>query len=62
MATEYNVVTGDKVNIFWENVKAEFEVEVLYIPCATGDSWRLKRKDGTIIYVNSFSKMEVVSK
>jgi len=48
---------GDIVDIFWENVQAEFEVKILHKPCATGDSWVLERTDGTEILVNSFSKM-----
>jgi len=48
---------GDKVDVYWENISSEFNMRVLYVPCATGDSWRLRRLDGTVIYVNSFGKM-----
>jgi len=48
---------GDWVQVFWENVEPEYPVEVLYMPVATGDSWHLRREDGTLVYVNSFSKM-----
>ena len=48
---------GDMVNVYWENLATEFKLKVLYIPCATGDSWHLMREDGTIIYVNSFCVM-----
>lgn len=51
---------GDLVNIYWENLTTEFNVVVLYTPSATGDSWHLRREDGTIIYVNSFSMMEKI--
>jgi len=48
---------GDKVNVFFENIDAEFDLEVLHIPVATGDSWHLRTENGTLIYVNMFSKM-----
>lgn len=51
---------GDKVNIYWENVTAEFNVTVKYIPCQTGDSWIFERKNGTIFYVNTFAKMNLI--
>ena len=54
------IVKGDIVNIFWEIVPAEWNVEVLYIPCDTGDTWKFRREDGTILAVGFFSKMEVV--
>jgi len=48
---------GSVVDILWEHVNAEYDVKVLYIPQATGDSWVLKRPDGTVIIVNTFCKM-----
>ena len=51
------ITEGSRVDVYFENVPCEFDVDVLYIPCATGDSWILKRRDGTIVYVNSFAKM-----
>jgi len=48
---------GDMVDVHFEYTACEFGVKVLYTPCATGDSWRFERRDGTIVYVNSFSKM-----
>ena len=59
MSTEVEI--GQKVNIYWEHIKCECEVEVRHIPCSTGDSWILKRKDGTVIYVNNFGKMVALS-
>ncbi len=53
---------GDKVDVCWENIGSEFNLEVLYIPHAIGDSWRLKRKDGTLIYVGSFGRMVKLKK
>ena len=48
---------GDIVIVHFEHTECEFRVKVLHTPCATGDSWIFERKDGTIVYVNSFSKM-----
>lgn len=51
------ITAGDVVDVFWENVQCESGMEVLYIPCATGDSWILKRPNGTIVYINEYAKM-----
>ncbi len=48
---------NDIVSIHWEYIDAEFDIEILYIPVDPGDSWHLKRSDGTIVYVNNFCKM-----
>jgi hypothetical protein len=52
---------GDKVNVYFERVPAEFSVEVTYVPQATGDSWYVKRESGIIVAINSFTKMEQVN-
>lgn len=56
-----SIKIGDKVDVFFENVKAEFNLKVKYIPVATGDSWHLvrmfKEEEITDVYINSFSKM-----
>ena len=54
---EINIKEGDKVDIYWEYVGYERNLEVIYIPVATGDCWHLLRPDGTIVYVGIFSKM-----
>ena len=48
---------GDFVDIFFMTTDAEFYVEVLRVPWSTGDSWVVKRRDGTIVNVHIFSKM-----
>ena len=53
---------GDIVNVYFETVPCEWSVTVLYIPQATGDSWVLRREDGTVIYAQMFSKIERVSR
>ena len=53
---------GDIVDVYFEYVECEFGLEVLGIPYATGDTWKLKRTNGTIIYIQNFSKMVKVEK
>lgn len=53
---------GDWVNVSFEYVNGESECEVLGLPQDTGDSWRLKRQDGTIVYVQAFSKMVKINR
>ena len=48
---------GDIVDVYFEYVGCELEVKVLSVPRATGDCWHLEREDGTLVYVNSFSRM-----
>lgn len=49
---------GDYVDIHFENVENEFNLEVLHTPCASGDSWKFRKlNNGDIIYVNNYSKM-----
>lgn len=57
-----SIKTGSLVNLYWENVYWEKELEVIYMPCAEGDSWIFKRKDGVEIRTNCFCKMEEISK
>ena len=51
---------GDKINVFWENAPAEFNVEVVDLPTEVGECWILKRPDGILINVLMYSKMEQV--
>ncbi len=48
---------GDIVNIFWEHLDAEYEVEVISRPGAVGYCWTFKRRDGIIIVIRNFGKM-----
>ena len=54
---EDRIFPGCHVDIYFVAADAEFDVEVLYVPVATGDSWVIKRKDGMIINVQLFEKM-----
>lgn len=51
------IEVGTTVDVHWESLASEFRCEVLHLPCDVGDSWRLKREDGTIIQVGYFAKM-----
>jgi hypothetical protein len=51
---------GSKGNVFWEFVDALWDVEVVHIPVATGDSWVLRDKKGKLHYVQKFQRMDEV--
>ena len=59
--TDDEIHVGDIVNVYFEYVQCEFGVTVLYSPVATGDSWRFRRPDGNIVYVQAFTKIEKVA-
>lgn len=48
---------GDRVDILFQSTPWILDAEVLYIPSATGDSWRVKTKEGLLIYVQQFNQM-----
>lgn len=48
---------GDTVNIYFDRCDAEHEVEILYTPCSTGDCFKVKRIDGTIVNVQTYCKI-----
>ena len=52
------ICEGDKVDIYFDHAQiAYFNAEVLYMPCATGDSWRFRLEDGGLLYVGEYSRM-----
>lgn len=55
MADEIQV--GEIVDVYLDTSEQVCyrDAEVLYIPQATGDSWRFKTKTGHILYVQTFS-------
>lgn len=57
MATNF-IKKGDKGNIYWENIKPEFNAKVIATPECPGDSWCFEKQDGTLFYSYSFAKME----
>jgi hypothetical protein len=48
---------GDIVDVFIGNASF-YEYKVLYMPCATGDSWHLIHKEH-LIYVMNFDYMQI---
>ena len=52
------IEVGDRVDVSFENSRGIFNAEVLNIPQATGDSWKLKLPGGYICYVQLFSRMD----
>lgn len=53
---------GDIVSVDFETVKTLHEVTVLYVPCATGDSWHVRDQEGTLYYIQSFCLMTMIKK
>lgn len=69
------IVEGDQVSIYWENVHSVFDVEVLHAASGPGELWIVKERDifrevspgekemvkrGAVHYVMSFSRMTKV--
>lgn len=69
------IVEGDWVSIYWENVHSVFDVEVLHAASGPGEVWIVKERDvfrevspgekevvrqGAVHYVMSFSRMTKV--
>ena len=52
-----NIKVGDKVDICWEYIGSEYNLEVLYIPFKPCECWILKRDDGTIVNTCYFGRM-----
>lgn len=48
---------GDRVNVFFDRGEPEYNVQVMEFPAGFGDSWQLVRLDGTVVYVQTFTKM-----
>ena len=53
---------GDKVNVHFNNGTSLFNCEVLYLPCAIGDSWHIKDEHGKIVYIQTFETMRLRDK
>jgi hypothetical protein len=53
---------GDKVRFWcWEN-EGYVEGIVEYVPTAPGDSWVIVEDDGSIVHINMFYGMRVLSR
>jgi hypothetical protein len=49
---------GQKVDVHFTNHQSLFDMEILYCPCATGDSWILRGSNGREYHVMMFAYME----
>jgi hypothetical protein len=56
MDTSY-IKRGDKVNVYWDGICCESNLEILELPNAYGDYWVCKRHNDKIVYINNFCKM-----
>ena len=52
---------GDKVRVWWEN-DGSIDGVIEYTPQDVGDSWVLIEDDGSIVHVNLFYGMRVLSR
>ena len=55
---EDRIEVGDIVTFCWdgENIML-IDVEVLYVPQATGDAWHIRDKDGNLHYVQQYESI-----
>ena len=53
---------GDRVSIQFSDGESMPNCEVLYIPCAEGDSWRIKDSKGNLHYIQRFEMMSLLPK
>ena len=54
-----SIKVGSIVNVFYDNGNwSEREVEIISSPCAGGDCWTVKRKDGKEVKIQHYGKME----
>ena len=51
------ITVGDKVTVGFYGGGCIIDAIVLYVPQATGDSWHLRRKNNTLVYVQQFETM-----
>ena len=52
---------GDRVDIHFSTGESIFNAEVLYPPCTDGDYWRIREKDGSLVYIQKFEVMRLLS-
>ena len=62
MKLDEKIKVGDFVGVEFSSALPISMAEVLYIPGATGDCWRLKKKNGKIIYIQIFERMDLIRK
>lgn len=53
-----SIEVRDLVRVFFVSQHNEnFRGRVLYVPCATGDSWHIRDQNGTLRYVQTFTEI-----
>ena len=52
-----SIKVGDIVDVYFSATPCLFKCEVLYLPCATGDSWILKDEEGLVHHVVLFDRI-----
>ena len=59
MSDKDKIEAGDIVSVFFNDEldRYYFNATMLYVPCATGDSWRIRAVGGQIVYVQQFETM-----
>lgn len=50
---------GHIVNVHFVKSQSIFNAEVLYVPDAEGENWRLKTKEG-VVYVLMYERMDLI--
>jgi hypothetical protein len=55
------IEVGDRVVVGF-NDGSSVTGEVLYVPGATGDSWRIRNQKGHLVYLQVFAVMRLVEK
>lgn len=48
---------GDRVDIYFENIEHELDVEICNTPNELGTEYCVKRNDGTLVMIQHYSKM-----
>lgn len=63
MSDTNTIEVGDYVRVFLPGQHNEnFHGVVLYTPCATGDCWRIRDRDGMLRYVQTFTEILLLNK
>jgi len=54
------IYEGDFVNVYFNTTDVIFDAEIIYIPCVTGDCFKLKDKNGKLYNVQTYNYMEKI--
>lgn len=62
MEDKNKILEGDIVSVHFEHCEIEPHLEIIDFPYATGDSWKCRRLDGTLVYIQNYTKMILIEK